>query len=305
MQARSRLDTDEKGTPVQPTALGVDLESMCVRLKRLDFLPTEPQVARKLISISESNNLAPEELAKVAELEPAFAIRLFREGAHSESAPESLENLVTAVQVTKVPNVLSLMKAHATRTLRRDAYVFRHFSLTEYWRHSVAVAMGSKVLALLTNKVDPEIAYLAGLLHDVGYLVHASQIPAAHEEIFFAARSNREEYGVEEHRRLGWTHAESGAMLCREWCMPAPVVSAAANHHMPEFDNEHYEVSSIVALADRMAHETGFANASTAPPAATALLLNQLKLAPAQVGAISQVMVNHVLRAQSILDVHQ
>ena len=98
------------------------------------------------------------------------------------------------------------------------------FSLSGLWSHSVAVGIYSKKIAEAENQKDEVIANacVVGLLHDVGKVVLATNLP---EEYKYALRQERDGkiFLTEAEQNLlgnGVTHAEVGAYLLGLWYCP-------------------------------------------------------------------------------------
>ncbi|MFQ5503881.1 MAG: HDOD domain-containing protein [Planctomycetota bacterium] len=76
-------------------------------------------------------------------------------------------------------------------------------------------------------------AFTAGMLHDIGMLVMATQLPDQYGRIVASCRETKRPFQVVEEEVLGVTHAEVGAYLLGVWGLPYPILEAAAYHHRP------------------------------------------------------------------------
>ena len=103
------------------------------------------------------------------------------------------------------------------------------------WRHSLQVASHAKCIAQTEgadSKVSDE-AFAAGMLHDIGKLILAVNLPQEFDSACRAARAERIEYHDAEQRVFGANHAVVGGYLIGLWGLPVPVVEAVALHHSP------------------------------------------------------------------------
>jgi len=99
-------------------------------------------------------------------------------------------------------------------------------------------------------------AFTAGLLHDVGRIVLASNLPKEYASVVVAARRNKRPLHEEEVEQLGVSHAQVGAYLLGLWGMPAGFVEVAALHHLPSESPEHeFSLLTAVHAANVFAHE--------------------------------------------------
>jgi HD-like signal output (HDOD) protein len=78
-----------------------------------------------------------------------------------------------------------------------------------------------------------EKAFTGGLLHDIGQLILAANLPAAYREIRALARSRRIPIYDAEKQVLKATHADIGAYLLSIWGLPIPLVETVGLHHEP------------------------------------------------------------------------
>ena len=110
--------------------------------------------------------------------------------------------------------------------------------------------LSQRELAELTGKASPEIAYTAGLLHDIGIIVLDQFISSVHP--FFYRRTQID--GVElcevESEKLGITHPQAGKQLAENWSLPDNLADVIRHHHYPEKARVDPELTHLVYLAD-------------------------------------------------------
>jgi len=114
--------------------------------------------------------------------------------------------------------------------------------------HAQCAAAACKALA--GGRASPDDAWLAGLLHDIGYWILIQECP---KELASALKLSREE-GLPlsecERRITGATHAEIGAYLLGLWGLPYAIVEAVALHHTPTAVTTHgYDLVGALAVS--------------------------------------------------------
>jgi putative nucleotidyltransferase with HDIG domain len=114
------------------------------------------------------------------------------------------------------------------------------------WKHSVHVAQIASELATLCG-CDPEEAFLAGLLHDVGRLAIEKL-----DHTLLEARSRLMEQGIPpvwvDLVTCWHDHGEIGGVLLERWNLPFGLVDAVKFHHLPERSDG--ELTLLVYLAE-------------------------------------------------------
>lgn len=119
-----------------------------------------------------------------------------------------------------------------------------------FWEHALGCALVSRHLARAVGFADPEKAYLAGLLHDFGILMHLWLAPREFQEAWEKARAAHIPLQDAEEEVLGVGHSETGRMLAERWRFGDPLVAAIGGHHDVAKVTAHRSLVAIVALSD-------------------------------------------------------
>ncbi|QOY89596.1 HDOD domain-containing protein [Paludibaculum fermentans] len=116
--------------------------------------------------------------------------------------------------------------------------------------------VGALASNLLTDKRDKEDAFISGLLHDIGKLVVATEMPEENKKLQMLALKPELTSLEAEKQVLGVTHAEIGGYLLGLWGLPYSVVEAVANHHTPaNVEIPGLSVLAAIHVADALLHE--------------------------------------------------
>lgn len=126
-----------------------------------------------------------------------------------------------------------------------------------FWEHSLACALLARRLAKRLGFRDPEQAYLAGLLHDLGFVVNLHIVPNAFLEVIRQAGKQQRDILQAEQEILGFDHCETGRLLAEHWGLAAPVLLTISHHHHPSVDSGQAALISLVTLCDRVCRRDG------------------------------------------------
>ncbi len=118
------------------------------------------------------------------------------------------------------------------------------------FHHALAAAMTAHEISVFTGRCQPDIAYTAGLLHDIGKIALDQYVIINAPFFYRSIGSDPVDLCSIEKDRFGVDHQEIGGMLARKWGLPAGLVDSIQYHHRPELSEVDRELVSIVYLAD-------------------------------------------------------
>jgi len=162
------------------------------------------------------------------------------------------------------------------------------FSYINFWRHSIGVGVCAKVLAkhVLSKEfgVSPDIAFISGMLHDIGQLALAVAAPNEFHQVM-DYRASHDCRGFEaEQAVLGMDHAQIGSHLAKKWGFPQIIYDAIEKHHMPDVAPTS-PMSDLIHVSEVLCHalEIGYSGHAMPPLSDHAMFrlnINFLQLKP-------------------------
>jgi HD-like signal output (HDOD) protein len=126
-----------------------------------------------------------------------------------------------------------------------------------FWEHSLGCALVCRHFARTISYPDPQKAYLAGLLHDLGIIVNLWGLPKEFRSAFERARSDRIPLHEAEQAVLGFTHCDSGRLLAANWELSPDLCAVVSLHHCSYESSEHASLIAVVELADLLCRLSG------------------------------------------------
>jgi HD-like signal output (HDOD) protein len=148
----------------------------------------------------------------------------------------------------------TLRGAVAGSATRHIMYSFHYCE--ELWHHSLTCGLVAKAIATETGCADPQKAFIAGLVHDVGFLFLGDELPSAEAErqVPWAPASDSVTFRAFVPPAL---HEEAGAWMVAKWeTLPEDVLEAVRYHHKPRFARRNQQLAAIVHVADALCHQT-------------------------------------------------
>jgi putative nucleotidyltransferase with HDIG domain len=207
-------------------------------LAHLDALPVLPPIALRLLALTASEQSAAADVTALLSADAALAAKLL---AVANSAAVGARTPVTTLE-----RAIVLLGFSAIRSLVLTLKLFecfppastpeerRGFDRREFWKHCLAAGCAARRIAAARRElgVDPEEAYAAGLLHDIGKLALDAVYPRAYGRIAAAAERARGEIADVERGVLGIDHTIAGRRVAERWRLPRPLVEAVWLHHL-------------------------------------------------------------------------
>lgn len=127
-------------------------------------------------------------------------------------------------------------------------------NMRSFWEHSLVCGIAARILATYRRNLNPEQAFAAGLMHDLGRLVLLIQEPERVRDVFNQYEGSPKTLTEIESIVFGYDHSDVGGALLKFWGLPAPLVHAVRYHHQPT-ECELFPVdAALVHFGDLLAH---------------------------------------------------
>lgn len=135
----------------------------------------------------------------------------------------------------------------------------KDFDYTLFWHHSMAVADCTRQLANYTG-INQEIAFTAGLLHDIGRLIIVVLFPDDFSRIL---NESNQHLAITERRILGFDHMEIGGKAAKYWNFPVTIQEAIELHETAPAHDSTKSLALLVYAANLLIAETKLADESS------------------------------------------
>jgi putative nucleotidyltransferase with HDIG domain len=276
-------------------------------ISRLESLPTLACVAAQALHQLFQPQQMPSQLADIIESDPAIAVKaltlIAQQGANLDDENFSIRAAVERLPVPIVREALLSVKVYPPFGQDVHKTVFRK----QFLRHCLAVACCARsVTELIYPEINPQLAYYAGLLHDIGVLAIDQAMPRSFTGIAEQAESEKTSLCSIEQKHLGLDHTIIGKRLAQKWRMPEQITLAIWLHHsdtttisqsMPEA-----KIAQVVRLADSIARhysigQSGSYDTSDSPDT----IAESFSIDAAQLGQIAQSAAEQVEQKARLL----
>lgn len=189
--------------------------------KALDIIDSETSCCTELSDCIKSDLSASAAILKVANTV---------QYAKRHSRITEVKEAVVRIGFHETRNLLSCF---ALIDLSHAIYTQSGFTRTEFWLHSLAVAHIATELCVNCSYRRPELAFVAGLLHDLGKIPLDNNFENVFPQLLEETTTKITSFHNTEHRFMNFSHAELGHFLTTEWNFPSSITLAILNHHNP------------------------------------------------------------------------
>lgn len=229
-------------------------------VESIDNLPSFPAIVSKLMKVVNSADTSAEDAADLIEKDPGLTSKMIRlANSAFYGIPRSISSVSSAVVI---------LGFNTIRSLVLSASVMKMFSGSQkqaidkdrFWKHSIVCAMAAKTIVrhfINIRMMDPESAFCAGILHDIGKLIFNEYLTTDYLEV----RNYAEKTGISlldaETKLLGINHAEIGRILSDKWSLPLDLEYSLVYHHNPAGADNVVDLVATVHFANLLSHDVG------------------------------------------------
>ncbi|MCY7305652.1 MAG: HDOD domain-containing protein [Rhodoferax sp.] len=219
------------------------------------------------------------QLVRSVEREDISAAELGRQIAADAVLASHLLRLVNAPyysrsrRIGSVTDALAVLGFNMVRRISTSVLMLRpllvHLPDTlatrAFWRHQLLCAGFARLVHQLRQADGEEVAYMAGLLHDVGRLALFVRWPETYAEFLQPPFGDEHTLIAAERLRFGFDHAQAGSAVLHHWNVPEAITTAAGRHADQAAPPE--PVADSVWRANRLAHRMAAEVWESAAPA--------------------------------------
>ncbi len=213
-------------------------------------LLTLPEVYLRLQQVLSRDDFSMQEVSEVIQYDPAITTRLLNlvRSAYLGLGPriDTISHAVNYLGAQSIHDlVLTTVLADRFGDIRNE-----QFNLQDFWLRSLRTALFTRALAQRALADQAERLFVAGLIHDLGYLMMQQAIP----EMLDAPQSLPLEQRLEaERQRLGFDSHEVSLDLFENWQLPDSLVRVIAARRNPAEAGDSAQSAALLALASHLA----------------------------------------------------
>ena len=217
-------------------------------------------MAQAVIRLTADPDISVSELSRAVSADIGLSAKIVKKANSAFYAGTTrVSSLPLAIVKLGFPSTRSLAIAGSVEAMFRqgDDAGFEQY----LWRHSLAVGIASRIIVRHVEPALTEDAFLAGLLHDIAKLVLLQRFPSMYTPILIEARESQSPLIEIESTKMGFTHADLGAMILDRWNFAETETRAVRFHHDPSHAGLTAEDAAVEHDSAQVAHTICLADA--------------------------------------------
>lgn len=229
----------------------MDAAKFLLRVGRIKEIPTLPIIVLELNKLLKDPETSVAKIARTIEKDQALSsniLKLVNSAFYGfKTKISDIRNAVVLLGYNAVRNAIvsiSVIKAFSKSS------GLQGFDVSEFWKHSLAVAVTSKNISIMTKINSPDNCFVGGLLHDIGKVILAQYFKEMFAKVWITSQNEDISFWAAEKNIVPADHAKIGAFLAARWKLPNGLVHAIRRHHAYQAKVENEEFIRIVFLAN-------------------------------------------------------
>ena len=223
-------------------------------LQAIENLQPFPSVATNLFQLCQKDDQNVAELVEMIECDPVIAMKvLSTANSPLYGYSRQVASIQHAVVILGFRNVSRLAISFATSEVFSGGGKARGRQSLFY--HSLGCASVARQLADEGGEIDADLAYLGGVMHDVGKLVLFDVVADEHPDILSEQMDDQRDQW--ERERFGISHSDIGMKCGERWGLPPEICTAIGFHHNPHQAPQHQPLATLINRANKKTIQWG------------------------------------------------
>ena len=215
-------------------------------IERIHTIPSLPEVVMQVCRLVNDPHISAAQVNAIMVKDPAMAAKMLRMvNSVYYGLPEPVNDLEKAILVLGFKTVRSI--ALSVSVLNAFQQQSANFNMKSFWAHSAVSACICRLIAGKTRICDPELAFIIGLLKDLGKLILVENAGEEVRAIVAVAREFRLSFPAATRKVMETDDGELCAWLMQTWNLDVDLVQTArAQYDLDSVDG--HPAARLVAM---------------------------------------------------------
>jgi len=227
------------------------------KLKKIELLPTFPNIVREVLNIIEDPMSSASDLAK--HMDPSMVGEVLRIANSAYFGTRNFRNIATMEHAIAVIGYKQLshiiLQMPFVSMVKGDD---KGFDRDKFIRHSIVCGALSDAISQAAFLGNPNDAYISGIMHDIGIIIIYRYFKDQWDSINTLMLDKKLLRIEAEQEVFSVDHGYIGATLLEMWNVPKPITDSVMFHHNPEGSEENIENVAVTYLGNAFSNRIDF-----------------------------------------------
>jgi len=210
----------------------MDAQTFLKKLDSIPDIPTLPDIVIEVNEMLQDYDTSIKKLSKIIEKDQAVVTKILRlVNSTFYGFRSRIRNIPHAVIVLGFNTIRNAVVSVSIIKTFSGEKAFGRLEITDFWKHSIGVAVTSRYLSEQTRLDSPDDSFVVGLLHDIGKIVLAQYFTGLFCEVWKLVKEERLSFFEAEQKLIPVNHARVGGHLAKKWQFPVSLIDTITYHH--------------------------------------------------------------------------
>jgi putative nucleotidyltransferase with HDIG domain len=218
-------------------------------------IPPMPNAAQRAFELATNPDAQARDFVDVIEGDEALSARIIKiaNSVYYDRGKRS-ETIEDCVNVVGINELRCLLNA----TSLNDIFPSSHPARTQLWVNDIATGLIAKDLARRAMPGKESLAFLGGLMHDIGKLLLLQRCGEEYSKLLAQVASGGKTSVEAEDELFAFNHTQVGVLIGERWRFSPDLLEAIRDHHLPVEvicpPGSKPNLTALIACADTIAH---------------------------------------------------
>lgn len=208
--------------------------------KNLDFniidiieeFSTLPVIYSSLLDTLSRSHSSVDEVSRIIANDQASTLKILKMvNSAFYGFQGQIDTLSRAILILGFNEIYNLILTSSLLDMFSKKPAIASFRPKDFWKHSIAAGIASKLIGRAAGIVNLENFFIAGVLHDFGKLIFFEFLGDQLAQALALSKKNHQSLSQSELAVMGIDHAEAGALIAEKWRLPESLCLAVRYHH--------------------------------------------------------------------------
>jgi HD-like signal output (HDOD) protein len=231
------------------------------KIENVEEFPTLPTIYYKLVEALSDTSTTIKDVSNLVSTDIVLSIKLLKIVNSSiyslNTKINSIDKAIFHLGFRELKNIILSTKIVEAFS---DLYSTSKFDLVEFWKHSIAVGVISRIIANELRQKNLDEYFLSGITHDIGKLLIYKIVGSHYNKVFTLMEIERISLLEAEKKIYGFNHQEVGMRLAENWKLDTNIINVIGYHSEGLVGSNYNQLLGVIHISNILAKLMKFGN---------------------------------------------